>query len=77
MRAMATKISKLIAQVGRTLLWPNISVIDEYDEAARQIQADLDAEHERQRRSTRQIYYPPGTVAPRRLADTPIGGCTA
>jgi hypothetical protein len=58
---------QIAAQCLRPLLWPNIRLIDDHDEHARQIQADLDAEHYRRQRSRRQIYYPPGTIAPRRL----------
>lgn len=74
MNSASSKVLKVVSRCGRAVFWPDICIIDEHDENARQIQADLDAEHQRQQRSMRQIYYPPGTMAARRLADTDIGG---
>lgn len=45
------------------------NLIDPTDQRAIEIQRELDAEHDRQARSERQIYYPPGTIAPRKLSD--------
>ena len=41
----------------------------EPDPRAEAIQRDLDAEHDRQARSQRQVWSPPGTHAPRRLSE--------
>ena len=70
----ATSIKKTISRCGRALFQRDISTIDQHDVLARQIQADLDAEHYRRSRSQRKVYYPPGTVAPRRLAEVENGG---
>lgn len=70
----AGAIKKAISRCGRAVFWPDISVIEDHDPHALKIQADLDAEHGRHQRSTRKIYYPPGTLAPRRLTENNFGG---
>jgi len=47
----------------------DISII-EHDPRAEQIQKDLDAEHYRQERSKRKVWYPEGVIAPRKLSES-------
>lgn len=58
----------------RRIFGSDQNLIDENDPRARQIQKDLDAEHERQARSERQVWYPPGTMAPRTMKEIQSDG---
>lgn len=45
---------------------------DRITDEASEMQRELDAEHDRNARSEKKVYYPEGTIAPRRLKDANI-----
>jgi glutamate racemase len=51
----------------QSIFGTDMNLIEPNDPRAKEIQRELDAEHDRQARSGRQIYWPPGTLAPRKL----------
>ncbi|HBN16150.1 MAG: hypothetical protein CMQ46_05610 [Gammaproteobacteria bacterium] len=53
----------------KSLFGGDQNLIEEDDPAAKQLQADIDAEQARIDRSRRRDYFPPGSVAPRTLKD--------
>lgn len=53
----------------KSIFGTDMNLIDDHDPVAAEIQRELDAEHNRQARSERQVYHPPGTLAPRKLSE--------
>jgi glutamate racemase len=45
----------------QSIFGTDMNLIEPNDPRAKEIQRELDAEHDRQARSERQIYWPPGT----------------